>query len=68
MAFGAFLQSCVRNESAQSVFAFQRLRKDLTNLSSAFCWFWDASVCLIVVLAWASVCWEAGVTFVTSKM
>jgi hypothetical protein len=49
VGFGAFLQSGVVKPSRQSVFSFQRLRKSLTKVSSAFCWFCDASSCLIVV-------------------
>ena len=43
--------------------AFQRFVKSLTNAFSAVCWYCDASVCLIVALAWASVCWLAGVIY-----
>src|SRR5215208_3291559 len=65
VGFGAFLQSWVANSSRHSVFSFHFLRKSLTNASSAFCWFCDASTCLIVVLACSSVCCDAFVTLST---
>src|SRR4051794_15150890 len=65
--FGAFLQSCVTKPLRQFVFFFHFLRKSLTKLSSAFCWFCDASSCLIVSLACEIDCCEAGVTFWTLK-
>src|SRR5262249_44466249 len=64
---GAFLQSCVVKSFLQSVFFFHLSRKSLTNASSDFCWFCDASSCLIVSLACVSDCWEAGVIFWTLK-
>ena len=67
LGFGAFLQSCVTKSLRQFVLSFHFLRKSLTKLSSAFCWFWEASSCLIVSLACASDCCVAGVTFWTLK-
>src|SRR5207247_11232498 len=39
LGFGAFLQSCVTKSLRQFVLSFHFLRKSLTKLSSAFCWF-----------------------------
>ena len=47
--------------------SFQRFVKSFTKVSSAFCWFWDCSVCLMVSLACSSVCCDAFVTLSTLK-
>src|SRR5436190_2111449 len=64
---GAFEQSWVMKPLRQFVRSFHFFWKSLTKSLSAFCEFCDASSCLMVLLAWASPCCEAAVTFVTSK-
>ena len=67
VAFGPCLHCWITKPSWQSVFSFHFSEYFLENASSAFCWFWDCSVCLIVSLACASDCCVAFWTLVTSK-
>ena len=61
------LQTCVSKPSLHSVLFFHFFWKSEMNLSSAFCWFCDASVCWIVVFACSSDCCVAFVILSTSK-